>query len=641
MASSRETLGVDGEVPYPVPSLSLPDVKHLPMTEQLSQYEAVQLFIDRASLVSPHFVVDKDNAPFIAQICFRLDGIPLGIELAAARVRMLSVEQISRRLDDRFRLLTGGARTALPRQQTLRALIDWSYDLLSEKERFLLHRLSVFAGGWTLEAAEEVCSDQSSGNSEQSGTTDHRLLITDILDLLTQLVNKSLVVVLEHSQSGETRYRMLETIRQYAREKLLKDGNGEDIRQQHLAYFVRLVEQAEPELYRSRQVFWLNKLDDELDNLRLALEWALTADVEAGLRIASLPWRFWSERGYLRELGDWLSQLLKRSDRADSLHAKALVIYSFCFFRQGNFSETIRIAEQSLQLARTLSDRQIEAFSMAFLGVFTLTQGNMREGTQILEQSLAYYKALNDRLGQAMTMSWLALGSNDLERGMALVRESLTIYREFGHLTDIASSLFQLSRLAIWRGDFSSPAPWLEEALSISLQLGNQISEEEALITQGNLAYRQGNYDRACTYYEEAISLGEKIGDFYHLLWVRAYMAYVVLRQGNFQRARALFEDSIRQTQKADLVIATVYAIEGLASLNVQQGQPERAARLFAWAEAMREKIGDQRPPVEQDSVDGDLAIIHSELNDPDFERLSAEGKTMTVDEAIALALEK
>jgi predicted ATPase/class 3 adenylate cyclase len=627
MASSRETLGIDGEVAYPVPSLSLPDVKHLPMSEQLSQYEAVRLFIDRASLVSPHFVVDKDNAPFIAQICYRLDGIPLAIELAAARVKMLSVEQISRRLDDRFRLLTGGARTALPRQQTLRALIDWSYDLLSEKERFLLHRLSVFAGGWTLEAAEEICAGDG--------------IETDaVLDLLTQLVNKSLVVVMERSQSGETRYRMLETIRQYAREKLLKNGNGEAIRQQHLAYFVRLVEQAEPELYRSHQVYWLNKLDDELDNLRLALEWALTANVEAGLRIASLPWRFWSERGYLRELGDWLSQLLKRSDRADSLHAKALVIYSFCFFRQGDFSETIRIAEQSLRLARTLSDRQMEAFSMAFLGVFTLTQGNMREGTQILEQSLALYKALNDRLGQAMAMSWLALGSNDVERGMALVGESLAIYREFGHLTDIASSLFQLARLAIWRGDFSSPAPWLEEALSISLQLGNQISEEEALITQGNLAYRQGNYDRACTYYEEAISLGEKIGDFYHLLWVRAYMAYVVLRQGNFQRARALFEDSIRQTQKADLMIATVYAIEGLASLNVQQGQPHSAARLFAWADAMREKIGDQRPPVEQDSVEGDLEIIHSELSDPDVERLSAEGKAMALDQALAYALE-
>ena len=207
LASSREALAVKGELSYPVPSLSLPDMKHLPVIGQLSQYEAVRLFIDRASLVAPHFDVDKNNAPFIAQICYRLDGIPLAIELAAARVKMFSIEQISKRLDDRFRLLTGGARTALPRQQTLRALIDWSYDHLSEKERLLLCRLSVFAGDWTFEAAEEVCA----GDNIES---------FDILDLLTQLVNKSLVVVMEGSQSGETRYRMLETIRQYAREKL-------------------------------------------------------------------------------------------------------------------------------------------------------------------------------------------------------------------------------------------------------------------------------------------------------------------------------------------------------------------------------------------------------------------------------------
>ena len=230
-----------------------------PRIEQLSQYEAVRLFIDRALLVAPHFEVDKDNAPFIAQICYRLDGIPLAIELATARIKMLSVEQISARLDDRFRLLTGGARTALPRQQTLRALIDWSYDILSENERLLLRRLSVFAGGWTLEAAEEVC------------VRGWYRITYDVLDLLTQLVNKSLVVVMEHSQSGETRYRMLETIRQYAREKLLEAGGGEIIRQRHLAYFVKLAEQAEPELYRPNQVFWLNKLDDELDNLRVCI----------------------------------------------------------------------------------------------------------------------------------------------------------------------------------------------------------------------------------------------------------------------------------------------------------------------------------------------------------------------------------
>ncbi|HSJ85850.1 MAG TPA: adenylate/guanylate cyclase domain-containing protein, partial [Anaerolineales bacterium] len=306
LASSREALGVKGELSYPVPSLSLPDVKHLPVGEQFSQYEAVRLFIDRALLVAPYFEVDKNNAPFIAEICYRLDGIPLAIELAAARVKVMSVEQVSKRLDDRFRLLTGGARTSLPRQQTLRALIDWSYDLLSDNERLLLQRLSVFAGGWTLEAAEEVCVGDG-------------IETYDVLDVLTQLVNKSLVVVIEHSQSGVTRYRMLETIRQYTREKLLEAGDSEAVRDRHLAYFVKLAEQAEPELYRANQVFWLNKLEDELDNLRIALEWALTSDIESGLRIVVLARQFWFSHGYAQELGDWVWQLLERHETKNSL----------------------------------------------------------------------------------------------------------------------------------------------------------------------------------------------------------------------------------------------------------------------------------------------------------------------------------
>ena len=487
LASSREALGVKGELSYPVPSLSLPNVKHLPTIEQISQYEAVRLFIDRALLVTPHFVVDKDNAPFIAQICYRLDGIPLAIELAAARIKMMSVDQISARLDDRFRLLTGGARTALPRQQTLRALIDWSYDILSDNERLLLRRLSVFAGGWTLEAVEQVCSGDG-------------IEAYDVLDLLTQLVNKSLVVVIEHSQSSETRYRMLETIRQYAREKLLEAGGSEIIRQQHLNYFTKLAEQAEPELYRSDQLRWLNRLDDELDNLRRALEWALATDVESGLRIAALPWRFWHARSYFREIGEWLAGLLEHYNAVDSLHVQALAIYSFCIVRQGNFPETLKIAEQSLQMARALSDRQLEAFCLSFLGLFTILQGSVGEGAPFLEQSLAIYRALGDKIGQANALEWLSNDHNDIERAADFSRESLRLYRELGHLSGMIGSLTSLARLTVWRWDFSSPAPWLEEAISISRQLGDQSSEEEPLMLFGILAYWQGDYGQANAY---------------------------------------------------------------------------------------------------------------------------------------------
>ena len=628
IASSREALGVKGELSYPVPSLSLPDIKHLPVLEQLSQYEAVRLFIDRASLVAPHFVVDRNSAPFIAQICYRLDGIPLAIELAAARVRVLSLEEISKRLDDRFRLLTGGARTALPRQQTLRALIDWSYDLLSEKERLLLRRLSVFTGGWTLEAAEEVCAGDG-------------IETYDILDLLTQLVNKSLVVVMEYSQSGETRYRMLETIRQYAREKFLEAGGGEVVRDKHLAYFVKLVEHAEPELYRSNQVFWLNKLDDEIDNFRMAVEWALANDVESGLRIAAIPWRFWQARSHLQEVGDWLSQLLERYKITNALHAQALTIHSSCRFRQGDISEAIALAQHSLEMARTLSDKQTEALSLSFLGATLAVQGNVGEATPLIEQALAIYRYIGDKIGQADTTEWLAFNNNDLERSIAYAKESLVLARELGDLAGIVSHLCWLSRLVFWTGDLTSPSLWLEEALSIARQIGDQGGEIYVISTYGELSHWQGNYPQAIAFFENATQLSKKLGEHYQGLWAQLKLAYAVLREGDIQQAREMFEEGIRGMQKADLVIGLVFAIEGLASLHVNQGQLKRAVRLFAWAEMMREKIGDHRPPVEQDSVERDLEVIHSRLNDSEFVRLTAEGRRLAVEEAVALALQE
>jgi Predicted ATPase len=626
MASSREALGVKGEASYPVPSLSLPDIKHLPLIEQLSQYEAVRLFIDRALLVAPHFVVDKDNAPHIAQICHRLDGIPLAIELAAARVKMLSVEQISKRLDDRFRLLTGGARTSMPRQQTLRALIDWSYDLLSKNERLLLCRLSVFAGGWALEAAEEICA----GDGIES---------YEILDLLSQLVNKSLVVV-QDSQSGETRYRMLETLRQYTREKLLEVGDGEMIRDRHLAYFVKLAVQAEPELHYSNQVFWLNKLDDEIDNFRMGIEWALGNDVEAGLRIAAIPWRFWLGRGYFQEVGTWLQSLLEQHKTTDALHAQALAIHSSCIFRQGNFPEAVRLAKQSLEIARTVSDPRTEALSLAFLGVTMAIQGNMAEGGPLLEQALAIYRSLGDKIGQAGTTELLSANNKDMERALAYALESVALAREMGDLSGLVPRLCMLARLTFWTGDLKSPSAWLEEALSISRQLNDRSAEAYTISTYGNFAYWQGNYPQAIAYHEEAIRLNEKIGDHYQNLWAQVNKAYAVLRQGDIQKARALFADNIQSTQKASLTIALVYTVEGLASLSVSRGQLERAARLFAWADARRDEIGDHRPPIEQASVERDLAIVQSTLNEATLEKHSREGRAMSTEQAIALALE-
>lgn len=298
LATSREILGTMGETPFRVPSLALPGPQSATL-EELAGCESVRLFVERARTGQPAFDLSEANAPVVARICQRLDGIPLAIELAAARVRVLTVEQIAARLDDSFRLLTGGSRTVLSRHQTLRALIDWSYNLLSPEERVLFVRLSVFAGGFNLEAAENVCSDLGSGINQSAGDFNLaggvRLDSDLILDLLTQLIDKSLVIPIEGPVAGgfepptgaETRFRMLETIRQYARDKLHDAGGGTSVRDRHLAYFLLLAEEAEPYLRRGSQITWLDRLDTELDNIRLALEWSLARRVDEGLRLAA------------------------------------------------------------------------------------------------------------------------------------------------------------------------------------------------------------------------------------------------------------------------------------------------------------------------------------------------------------------
>jgi predicted ATPase len=626
LASSREALSVPGEVTYAVPSLALPDPGQLPVVEEVYQYEAVRLFIDRSLLADVHFSVDASNASVIAQICHRLDGIPLAIELAAARVRMLSTDQILGGLDDRFNLLTGGARTLLPRQQTLRALIDWSYDLLSENERSLFRRLSVFAGGWTLEAAQEVCA---SGEAN------------DVADMLSQLVGKSLVVV-EHPQRGGTRYNMLETIRQYGRERLAETEGSEELRQRHLRYFVELTDLAGPELYRLNQGVWLNRLDEELDNLRLALEWALASDVLSGLQIVAGPvYRFWLFRSTSRELGNWLAQLLAHDDSASPLHSRALAIQSQCIGNtEGNFGKAHRLAEESLEMARSLGDRQGEAFSLSILGGFILLQGSVGEAIPLLEQSLAIYRESGDKVGQASAIDWLAINNPNLQRATAYARDGLALCRELGDLTGVASILTTLSRLTYCQGDFSSPVPWLEEVLSIARQLGDQVREDEALITYGTLVYWQGDYPRARSLYEEGIRLGEKIGYHYQNLWAHIYLGYALMREGDLQTARQFFASGIRGMQKADLVIGLVFALEGLASLHVKNGKAGRSASLFAFADAMRKKMADPRPPIEKDSVERDLETIRSTLSDSDFQRLTVDGQVMTLEDALALAMD-
>jgi tetratricopeptide (TPR) repeat protein len=550
-----------------------------------------------------------------------VDGLPLAIELTAARVNILKAEDISKQLHKSIAILASDHRTARPRHRTLQASLDWSWSLLSDSEQVFLRQLSVFVGGWTLEAAVSVCN----GNA---------------LNLTNLLVQKSWIKV-EHEGEHETRYHFHEIVRQYARQKLLEAGDGDDVRDRHLAYIVNLVEQAEPELYRSNQVFWLNKLDRELDNLRTALEWALATDVESGLRIATLPWRFWQRRNYLQEVEYWLGQLLECYPKLDSLRVEALVIYSHYIYLRSNTPKARKIGEEGLQLARTLGDQPNEALSLLFLARTVGCQGNSSEATSLFEQSLTLYRNLGNKISQATATGWMGFYHYDREQSKSLLLESLKLHRELGNLSEIAWCLSMLAVQAIFKGDLSSPAAWLEEAKVRFHELGAQSDEGDVLLNLGVLAYWQCDYPQALMYFEQGLTLYEKAGVGDWALWTHVRKPYVFLRQGDIVKARETFEMCLQRFQKDGSVIGIVYTIEGLASLHLYQGQPERTARLIGWTDFMREKLGNHRPPVEQGDVDKTITACLAKMGEVAFSDAYDEGKEMSLEVAVEYALEE
>jgi predicted ATPase/class 3 adenylate cyclase len=632
LASSREALGVNGEVSYPVPSLSLPDIKQLPVFEQLSQYEAVRLFIDRASLGSPHFDVDKDNAPFIAQVCFRLDGIPLAIELAAARVKVMSVEQISQRLDDRFRLLTGGARTSLPRQQTLRALIDWSYDLLSEDERLLLRRLSVFAGGWTLEAAEEVCDGDGIDPYE-------------VLDLLSQLVNKSLVIVVNGSKNKETRYRMLETIRQYAREKLMESGQSERLRDRHFDYYLKWARQAEEEFFGSRKLYWMIWLDSEWDNLRAAVEWSIETNPQECLDLVNCLAYFLSDNWHVSDMENWLSQLLlhlANSARTAS-RARALLHWAQAIIVGASHVEAASphsLLEEALSIYQELGDKQGIALCTMQNGHFYAWQGEPHKGSPLLEEALNMFREMDDRprIAIALRLLGFSLESYKTEAKLTYMQESMALYRELGDVSGMIEVLKQLGAIELRRGHFETAHTWLDEAQSIlqehaaSLGISKTVSYDV-----GDLAFYEGHYELAQKFYEECLAWAERVVSSVSIGYAKVRLGYLYLRRGELQKAAQNFHDALQLFRKTGNLYGIHFTLEGFAGQAVVESQWQKAALLYAYT--AKQTIGS-RPPVELVSVDRDLAAIRANLTENEFVSLQAEGSTMSQEQAIALVLE-
>jgi predicted ATPase/class 3 adenylate cyclase len=629
LASSREALGIAGEIAYRVPSLPTPNPKERLEIERLEKYESVQLFVERARQTVSTFQVTHNSSPAITQICHRLDGIPLAIELAAARVKVLSLEQIAERLDDRFRLLTGGSRTALPRQQTLRALIDWSYHLLSEQERILFRRLAVFVGGWTLEAAEAVCSGEG-------------IEAIDILDLLTHLVDKSLVIV--QNVGKESRYRRLETIRQYAREKLFETEEAAQLRDRHLDYFRTFAERAEVEIVNANQVVWLKQLHDEFDNIRAALEWSQEKRAEDGLRLGSAIWRFCLRYGYSNEIVEKLHQLLQHPQGTRRTLVRAKTLYALSLLAglgQGDRIRQRSWAEESLTIYRELGDQAGEAAGLYVWGLAAYFLGDPK-GLSLLLQSLGLYRSINDRTEICDVLIMISQTSKDPSQQQACLEEAFALARERGDVISMAGALDNLGNIEIFQGSFSQARIRFEESLRLQLPLGAP-GYIRTLGLLSKLGMYEGKLAEARAYGDEVNAMSKQYGLTMGVayLWSLANIGYIALLEGDAIQAKEMFSLAIQNFHKTNNLIGMVYSIEGSASLYVSQNHFERATRLFAWADAVREKISDRRPLVEQAPVERDLAVIHTTLNDEEFEKFSTEGRAMTTEQAIALALEE
>lgn len=484
LASSRERLHVGGESMYEVSSLAAPDPRQKLLVSDLAQYEAVRLFSDRASAAQPAFRVSEQNASAVTAICHRLDGIPLALELAAARVRTLSVQQIADRLDDRFRLLTSGDRTSLPRQQTLRALIDWSYELLSGRERTLLGRLAAFSGGWSLEAAEAVVAG---GEIDES----------DVVDLLGNLVEKSLVALEAESE----RYRLLETVKQYAQERLQASGEGDRVRTRHLAYFLALAEKARPELIGPHQGAWLGRLDLERENLLSAHAWGDSAKGgdELGLRLVSAMRRYWIIRG-LPGLGYRVT--LEALDRAEAQHrsySRCQGLFDagqLCSF-MGRYEEARGHLEESLAIAREIGDKRSIALTLQPLGIAYHGQGDLVTARRHFEEGLVLAREIGNKREVAAALIALAqLNRIDGQPDTAepLYAEALALARALEDREIIAIGLLNLAMVSISRASSSDVRRMLLEVLAIAEEIGSKPAAQSALDVCAGLAALHGEW---------------------------------------------------------------------------------------------------------------------------------------------------
>lgn len=626
LTTSRQSLNVSGETSYRVPSLAAPDPRGDPVPEQLMGYESVRLFVDRVAHADPAFSLSPDNAEAVARICHRLDGIPLAIELAAARIRAHSPETIADKLDDRFSFLTAGSRTALPRQQTLRALVDWSHDLLTDEERTLFRRLSVFAGGFTLEAVEQVCAAGA-------------LKYSSFLDLISELVNKSIVVY--EDRRARARYSMLETIRKYAAERLSESGESETTGDSHLQWFLSLAEQAEPEVTTSE---WLDAMEDEHDNLRDALEYAIRRELsDMALRLTGALARLWTTRGHLSEGRRWLDEALASGSKLfPEVKAKALNAAGALAWMQGDHEAARSNYQEALSLRRGLGDRPGIAATLANLGIVAYSKGEYGTARERYEESLKIWRETGDRPGLARSLDNLgnlAQEEGDYELAQKLYMESLEISRQLKDKWLVARSLNNLGEVALLQGDFPAARMRFQEDLEVSRELGDRWVIGRALNNCAEIDRLEGDLPSSRSLFEQSLDLARELGDKQTTAGSLEGLAEIARQEGDPTGAMSLHRESLLARRELGDKPGIAGSLEAFAGVLTELGRLDDAVRLLGAAERRRESIGSPLPPVALRDHERVIHKLRGELDPESFESIWDEGRKMSEDEAVKLVL--
>jgi non-specific serine/threonine protein kinase len=644
LATSREVLDITGEQAYQVPTLSLPRPEQLSLAGLLLEYESIRLFVERARARSG-FRITEDNAAAVLQICRRLDGIPLALELAAARTPQLAAEHIAERLNDRFNLLTHGSRAALPRQQTLRATLAWSYDLLSENEQALFRRLAVFSGGWTLAAAQAVCAGEGFEPAAD-------------FDLLADLARKTLLSV--PVGEGEPRYQMLETIGEYAREKLAEAAETERVSARHRDWFLQLAEDVKRDGRETSSRLQLDQLAREHDNFRAALNWSLRqGQVAKALRLTYKLADFWVIRDHWNEGRAWIERALKSagfdaerpSPAPSTLWAQALCSLGRLAIAQRDVVAAQSVLEKCVGLYRSLSqsqglsDAEHEDLALALnnLGFAAYYQGSYARAAALYEEALALYQASGNIVGIGFTLTNLARVANwqgQYGRAARLGEESAALGRKLEHVHLIAAALDVTGRALAGQCDFDRARSLLEESLALSRELDFQQDIADILNVLGLVEFYRGDNGRSAALFEEALALSQALNYSMGRAGALSGQAEIALAQADPARARPLLAESLAAFRQLGMKLNLIRCLEIEAAGDAAECHPARAARLFAAAAAAREALGAPLPPPDRPAYDRALTQTRTHLGPQAFATAYQTGLHLTLDQAIDDALE-